>query len=1082
MDQNEDKSLDPSGARDESLDETRDKKEQLNNQSNNQTNDQTNKQSDIKPDIQPDIQSDDQFENNIDETKPIQTAFGLVKARGIEQEMQESYLDYAMSVIVARALPDVRDGLKPVHRRVLYSMHELGLTSHAKYRKSATVVGDVLGKYHPHGDIAVYDSLVRMAQKFSMRNPLVDGQGNFGSLDGDSPAAMRYTEAKMTIIAEEMLADIEKNTVVFSPNFDGSREEPTVLPSKIPQLLLNGTLGIAVGMATNIPPHNLTELCEGIICLINNPEAEIDQLMQYIKAPDFPTGANIYNLNDIKEAYTTGKGRVLMRAVTNIEEKSSGGFRIVVSEIPYQVNKADLITKIADLVKMKKIEGITDLRDESDRKDGVRIVIELKSSAYPKKILNRLFELTPMQSVFHINMLALIDGIQPRVLTLKNVLEEFIKHRQNVVRRRTEFDLTRAKDRAHILEGLKKALDHIDAIIALIKKSETKEIAHTNLMKDFDLSDLQSTAILEMRLSALAGLERKKIDDELKEKLELIKKLQAILGSEPEILRIIKEELAEIKDKYGDERRTKIVAEELGSFRAEDLIPNEQMVVTLTENNYIKRVPVAFYRSQARGGKGVSGMTTKDLDTVGHLLVSMTHDDIMFFTDKGRLFKCKVYDLPVSSRIAKGQAIVNLLQLAPEEKVTAVITIDPKKQNAEKYLFMCTVKGVIKKTLIEAYKNVRKTGLIAIKLNAEDSLKWVVTTSENMGIVIVTRNGQSIHFNEQDARPMGRSAAGVRGIKLRVGDEVIAMNKIVSATEDVFTILENGFGKRTPIKYFTKQKRGGIGIRASKVTNKTGKVVEAMVVEGNEGDLVIMSLQGQIIRIPLKSVKRLGRDTQGVTLMRLNKDDKVASMTVFIKEEAIADVKNQPIKDSKVNKNDVQDNSQKHLIDKKELKEEKKKEKESAEIKVTSDGDNSKKKLKKLKTNDLNIKNQKKNQARSPEATARDAIGGIREGKMTVNIPQGKIINEIKPKKINTNKKPFQPYVKASKDESTKTFVPYVKASTQNFKTDAFKPYLKHSEKPTKIDTFQSADEIENKVKNILKKKKSSEPNYWGKV
>ncbi|OGD65765.1 DNA gyrase subunit A, partial [Candidatus Berkelbacteria bacterium RIFCSPHIGHO2_12_FULL_36_9] len=832
-----------------------------------------------------DKNEDKQEEQSSQNNQPQKTEYGLVKPRNIETEMQDSYLDYAMSVIVARALPDVRDGLKPVHRKVLYSMHELGLTSHAKYRKSATVVGDVLGKYHPHGDIAVYDTLVRLAQNFSMRYPLVDGQGNFGSMDGDNAAAMRYTEARLTAVAEEMLADIDKNTVNFIPNFDGSREEPAVLPAKVPQLLLNGTLGIAVGMATNIPPHNLGEIVDGTINLIDNPEITLEELMQFIPAPDFPTGSNIYNPEDIKTAYATGKGRVLMRAVSSIEEKKIGGFRIIVSEIPYQVNKADLISKIAELVKLKKIEGISDLRDESDRKEGVRIVIELKNNAYPKKILNQLYELTAMQCVFHINMLALIDGIQPKILTLKNVLEEFVKHRQKVIRRRTEFELNKTKERAHILEGLKKALNHIDEVINTIRKSETKEIAHKNLMLKFDLSNKQSAAILEMRLSALAGLERKKVADELKEKLELIKKLESILGSEAEILKIIKRELLEIKEKYADPRRSKIIAQQIGQFKAEDLIPNEQVIVSLTRGNYIKRVPVSTYRAQNRGGKGVSGMTTKEEDAVEHLLVTWTHHDIMFFTDRGRVFNAKVYDLPSVSRTAKGQAIVNILQIAPEEKVTAVIALDPKKKDGLKYFFMGTKLGVVKKTEIEAYRNVRKSGMIAIKINANDELKWVLTTSGKDRIIIISHSGQSIYFDENNVRSMGRSAAGVRGIKLRTGDEVISMNIASDENSQVFTILRNGFGKRTAISNFNLQKRGGIGIRASKVTEKTGNVVEAMVVSGDEGDIVIISKHGQVIRTSLKSVKKLGRDTQGVTLMRLNKGDRVASMTLLRKEE-----------------------------------------------------------------------------------------------------------------------------------------------------------------------------------------------------
>ncbi len=835
---------------------------------------------------------DEKPENTNNQNLPQETQYGKILPRLIDKEMQESYLDYAMSVIVARALPDVRDGLKPVHRRVMYSMHELGLSSRSKYRKSATVVGDVLGKYHPHGDVAVYDTLVRMAQPFSMRYKLVDGQGNFGSMDGDSPAAMRYTEARMAPLSEEMLFDIEKNTVDFVPNYDGTREEPKVLPAKVPQLLLNGSLGIAVGMATNIPPHNLTEICDGTIHLIDNPESSVDELMEYIKGPDFPTGGNIYGTENIKTAYSTGKGKIVVRAVANIEE-GKRGFRIIVSELPYQVNKADLISKIADLVKDKKIEGISDLRDESDRKEGVRIVIELKSNAYPKKILNLLYEHTNMQTAFHVNMLALIDGIQPRILSLKNVLEEFIKHRQTVVRRRTQFELDRAKDRAHILEGLKIALDHIDEVISTIKKSATKEVAHDNLMKKFNLSDKQSAAILEMRLSALAGLERQKIEDELKEKLKLIAELLAILGSEAKILDIIKRELNEMKEKFGDERRTKIFARPIGEFSAEDLIPNEQVAITLTTSNYIKRVPVSTYRAQNRGGKGIIGMETKETDVVEHLVVSWTHDDIMFFTDKGRVFTCKVYDLPAASRQAKGQAIVNVLQISPEEKVTAILTIAAKDENniKPKYFFMGTVRGIIKKTEISAYQNVRKTGLIAIKLKPKDELKWVSATTGENNIIIISKLGQAIYFSERDARPMGRSASGVRGIRLRSGDEVITMDVVREEKAELFTILQNGYGKRTNIGHFHIQKRGGVGIRASKVNQKTGPLIRALITYGDDGEVVIISAKGQMIRTSLKSVKKLGRDTQGVTLMRLKSADKVASMTVFVKEKESAPVK-----------------------------------------------------------------------------------------------------------------------------------------------------------------------------------------------
>lgn len=836
----------------------------------------------------------------MEEIKPEQKSLGTVRPRELRTEMEESYLDYAMSVIVARALPDVRDGLKPVHRRILYAMNELGLRSSGKYRKSATVVGEVLGKYHPHGDIAVYDSLVRMAQSFSMRYPLVDGQGNFGSMDGDSAAAMRYTEAKMAKVAEDILLDIDKETVEFTDNYDASRQEPTVLPGRIPNLLLNGTLGIAVGMATNIPPHNLVEICEGIEKLIDNPEIDIDELMESIPGPDFPTGGIIYDKNAIKQAYATGRGSIIMRGVADIVEHRSGSFQIIISAIPYQVNKSDLITKIADLVKVKKIEGISDLRDESDRKDGVRIVVDLKSNAYPKKILNALYNMTPLQSSFHVNLVALIDGIQPRLLSVKNVLEEYIKHRKNVITLRTQYDLKKARARLHILEGLKLALDAIDAVIDTIRKSPTKEEAHDQLMKKFKLSDLQSQAILDMRLSALAGLERKKVEDEIKEKKELISSLEAILKDVNKVLQIIKDDLREIKQKFGDERRTKIVPVPLGSFSSEDFIANEQVIVTLTRGNYVKRIPVGSFRAQNRGGKGIIGMETKEEDAVDHLLLTQTHDDIYFFTDKGRIFSAKVYDLPSASRTAKGQALVNIIQLSPEEKVTAIITINPKSDKTNEYLFFATQKGTIKKTPIKAYTNIRKTGIITIKLNPNDLLKFVRTTNGNDNLLIVTKLGQAIYFSESQVRPMGRSAAGVRGIKLRASDEAISCDVVKPEEEsktDLLTVLENGYGKRTVIgKHFHTQNRGGIGLRASKVNVKTGNVVEALIVSGEKGDIVIISSQGQVIRLSLKSVKRLGRDTMGVTLMRLKGKDKVSSVGL-IKEDEIFST-DQPLKET----------------------------------------------------------------------------------------------------------------------------------------------------------------------------------------
>lgn len=839
------------------------------------------------------------FDFGKENQKDEKTDFGMIRPRTLEIEMQESYLDYAMSVIISRALPDVRDGLKPVHRRVLYSMNELGLTSKVKYRKSALVVGDVLGKYHPHGDIAVYDTLVRMAQNFSMRYTLVDGQGNFGSVDGDSAAAMRYTECRMASIAEEMMTDIDKDTVDFVPNYDATREEPRVLPAKVPALLLNGAVGIAVGMATNIPPHNLTELIDATCHLIDNSNCTVEDLMEFVKGPDFPTGAEIYGVEQIKNAYTTGKGSIVMRAVANIEEQKRGGYRIIVSEIPYQVNKSELISKIADLVKDKKLEGISGLRDESDRTDGVRIVIDLKSSAYPKKILNRLYELTAMQTSFHVNLLALVDGIQPKILTLKNVLEEYVKHRQVVVRRRTQFDLDRAKERAHILEGLISALKNIDAVVETIRKSKNREEAHEKLCKKFDFSKAQANAILDMRLSALAALEQQKVEDEYQAKLKLIKELEEILASVNKILSVIKDELLDIKKRFGDSRKTKIYAQEIGKFSAEDLIPSEQVIVMLTKGNYIKRMPVSAYRSQIRGGKGVIGMETKEEDAIEHLVAANTHDDVLFFTDRGKVFQTKVYDIPSASRISKGTAIVNILQISPEEKVTAVITMDAKKETELKYFVMATAKGVVKKTEISLYKNVRKTGIAAIKLRADDKLKWVKTTSGNDKVFMTSAKGNAIYYSEQDIRPMGRSAAGVRGIHLRADDYCVGIDIVLPSLEDkahALVVLENGFGKRTPLSHFKVQLRGGMGMRVANVTAKTGKIVTMDVVYGDKADVMIASNLGQMIRMSLESIKVLSRDTQGVTLVRLKAPDKVAGVTVVTKsaEEIIQKVEETP--------------------------------------------------------------------------------------------------------------------------------------------------------------------------------------------
>lgn len=816
-----------------------------------------------------------------DEEKRDLNQIGKIELRDINDEMQESYLDYAMSVIKARALPDVRDGLKPVHRRILYAMDKIGLKSTARYRKSATVVGEVLGKYHPHGDVAVYDSMVNMAQEWTMRYPTVDGQGNFGSIDGDGPAAMRYTEAKMTKVAEELLADIDKDTVDFIPNYDGSQKEPVVLPAKVPNLLLNGQIGIAVGMATAIPPHNLGELVDASVELIDNPESTIEDLIQHVKGPDFPTGGIIYNADDIKNAYATGRGKIVIRSVAEIEEKKKGGFRIIVTEIPYKVNKSAMIEKIADLVKDKKILGISDLRDESDRK-GIRVVVELKKDAHPNKILNQLYKMTQMQHAFHVNMIALVDGIQPRTLTLKNILEEFIKHRFQVVTRRTEFELAKAKARAHILEGLLIALKRIDEVIETIKKSKDKEIAKVNLQKKFKLTEIQAQAILEMQLQKLAGLERQKIQDEYNALIKLITELEDILAHPKKIYGIIKDELAEMKEKFGDVRRTKVVKTGIGDFSDKDLIPNEEVIVTMTKGNYIKSIPVSTYRVQQRGGKGVVGMKTKEEDLVTHMIFTKNHDNILFFTNKGRVFQTLVYELPVASRIAKGQPIVNVLQLAPEEVVTAIINVPDQKEN--KYLMMATKKGTIKKTPLDSFLNIRKTGIIAIGLDKNDELKWVKMTDGASDIIIATKNSLAIRFNEKDVRPMGRAARGVRGIRLKSDDEVVGMDPIVPNGE-LLVVMENGYGKRTKLEQFTPHRRGGIGIKAGVVTKKTGRTVDVRVISSDRNDLVVVSRNGVVIRTPLEKISKIGRATQGVRIMRIDENDRVASVACIEEKE-----------------------------------------------------------------------------------------------------------------------------------------------------------------------------------------------------
>jgi DNA gyrase subunit A len=818
-----------------------------------------------------------------DSSQPLSSEIGNIKARDIQTEMQESYLDYAMSVIVSRALPDVRDGLKPVHRRILYVMHELGLRHNVKFRKSAAVVGDVLGKYHPHGDIAVYDSMVHMAQEFAMRYPLIDGQGNFGSMDGDGAAAMRYTEARMSAIAEELLTDLDKETVDWRDNYDATRKEPIVLPGKVPNLLLNGTLGIAVGMATDIPPHNLTELCDAIIKLIEDPEATTEDLMEFVKGPDFPTGGIIYDVAAIKNAYATGKGGIVMRAKTEIVETKAGAFQILIHEIPYRVNKATLLEKIAELVGDKKIEGIKDVRDESD-KDGVRIVVDIKRDGLPNKILNQLFSFTQLQETFHLNMLALVDGIEPHVLNLKTVLEKYLEHRQTVIKRRTAFELKKAKEREHILEGLKKALDHIDEVISIIRKSPTKEEAKVNLMKKFKLTDIQTDAILEMRLQTLAGLERKKIEEELKEKKILIADLEGILQSAKKILAIIKKEVVEFKEKFGDERRTAVVKNALGSFSAEDLIPEENVIITVTKSGYVKRLAPDTYKSQARGGKGVIGQSLKEEDVVDKLISSNTHDDILFFTNKGRVFQTKVYDLPEGSRTSKGQALVNFLQLQNNETAQAILTFS-KKDDA-KFLVMSTKKGLIKKVAREEFAKVRKSGMIAISLKGNDELKWVETSAGDDQVMLSTENGQAIRFSEKDVRPMGRNASGVTGMRMKGDDKIISMDVIRKNVDiknlEVLIVTENGLGKKTEGQYYKVQNRGGSGIKTLKVTPKTGKIV-AMYILNNaeEHDLVIISKMGQTIRTPLNNVSTLGRATQGVRVMRLDEGDKVASATII---------------------------------------------------------------------------------------------------------------------------------------------------------------------------------------------------------
>jgi len=770
-----------------------------------------------------------------------------------------------------------------VHRRILYSMWTSGLRASAKFRKSAAVVGDVLAKYHPHGDTAVYDTMVRMAQDFSLRYPLIWGQGNFGSMDGDNAAAYRYTEAKLTHIAEEMLLDIEKDTVDFIPNFDGVHDEPTVLPAKLPNLLLNGTVGIAVGMATNIPPHNLTELIDGICHLVDNPDATVTDLMKFIKGPDFPTGAQIYDVKAIQQAYETGRGPILMRAPSEIIETKPGQFQIVFTEMTYATNKATLIEKIADLVREEKILGIKDVNDYSD-KTGIRVAVDLKKDAFPQKVLNQLYAHTDLQKNFNVNMLALVDGVDPLVLNLKQILVHYLKHREQVLVRRTEYDLARAKDRAHILEGLKIALDHIDAVIRTIRESATKEEAHVNLMKKFKLSDKQATAILEMRLQTLAGLERKKIEDELAEKYKLIAYLEDLLKHRKKLMALLKTELMELKDKYGDDRRTKVIRAALGDFSDEDLIPDEEAILTLTVDGYVKRMRPDTYRTQRRGGKGVQGATAKEGDELGKVMSFTTHDNLFFFTDSGKVFQVKGYEIPESSRTAKGQAIVNFIQISPEEKITAVIPFNP--EGANQYLFMATAQGTVKKCKAEDFGNVRRSGLIAINLDKGDTLGWVGVTSGKDEIIMTTKSGQAIRYNESDVRAMGRAASGVRGMKFDAGDAIVGMDVIHKDSDKKLTLTvlsEHGYGKKSPLTQYKVQKRGGSGIKTMQLTDKTGPLVTAIVTSEDdmESDMLITSHKGIIIRVPFNSVPQLSRATQGVRIMRPQAGDRVGAFTLL---------------------------------------------------------------------------------------------------------------------------------------------------------------------------------------------------------
>ncbi len=819
-----------------------------------------------------------------------------IEQRNISEEMRTSFLDYAMSVIVSRAIPDVRDGLKPVHRRIIYAMHALGMHADKPHKKSARIVGDVIGKYHPHGDSAVYEAMVRMAQDFNQRYLLVDGHGNFGSIDGDSAAAMRYTEAKMSKLSMELVRDIQKDTVDFTGNYDESEKEPTVFPARFPNLLVNGSSGIAVGMATNIPPHNLGESIDAVLALIDNPDITVEELMEsYIHGPDFPTGGIILGRSGIRKAYETGRGSITIRAKVEIVENSNGTSTIVVTEIPYQVNKAKLIEKIAELVRDKKIDGITDLNDESDR-SGMRIVIKLRRDVNANVLLNNLYKHTALQTTFGINMLALVDGT-PRVLTLKEVLHYYLQHQIEVIRRRTQFDLNRAEARAHILEGLRIALDHLDEVIALIRNSKTTEIARTGLMERFQLSEKQAQAILDMRLQRLTGLEREKIEEEYAQLRETIQELKAILASEQKILEIIREELLEIKEKYSDDRRTEITVGAVDFFEDEDLIPEENIIVTLTHRGYIKRLATSTYRTQHRGGRGVQGMDTHEDDFVEHLLSTSTHDTLLFFTNKGKVYRLKGYEIPEFSRTAKGLPIVNLLQIDQDEFVNTVISVrDQAEEREERYLFFTTKDGLTKRVHVSQFKNIRRSGLIAIRLREEDELISVRLTMGTDDIGIATKQGYFIRFNEETVRPMGRNAAGVIGIRLREGDEVVSM-EVIEKDAYILHVTNKGIGKRTPIEEYRKTNRGGKGYFVCRLTEETGHVVQVKIVHGDE-DLMLITVDGVLIRIQVEGIPITGRNTQGVRLIRVRGDEEVATVAKIVTdEEAENDLDNEEAED-----------------------------------------------------------------------------------------------------------------------------------------------------------------------------------------